>query len=266
MTADLARRLTGRRERVRQAGGDHIGSARTGPPSGDAIGGTLWGCGVTTLGYFLGQVRFVKSNIELILIGIVVVSVLPIGFELLPPRRSRAPLLAGAERGYGRCRAVAGCAGRPARSARGAPAVPALAGRVRRRRPAPSAGGDGEAPTVVAALVSCHHWTGSGIHRLERYVNAYSSLSRSSDVDRIYVDNPFAALRATPAPLPKDPTPTHRLRFRTGGFPARAGPGSRWDAAVSTSSRRGGTRCRGCRRWSPWSACWSSSWCSTSRR
>jgi membrane-associated protein len=51
------------------------------------IGGTLWGCGVTVLGYFLGQAAFVRSNIELILIGIVVVSVLPIGVELLLGRR-----------------------------------------------------------------------------------------------------------------------------------------------------------------------------------
>jgi membrane-associated protein len=56
------------------------------------IGGTLWGTGVTVLGYFLGQITFVKSNIELILIGIVVVSVLPIAVELLRARaRSRRP-------------------------------------------------------------------------------------------------------------------------------------------------------------------------------
>jgi membrane-associated protein len=54
------------------------------------IGGTLWGCGVTILGYFLGQIGFVKSNIELILIGIVVVSVIPIGIELLRSRRRSA--------------------------------------------------------------------------------------------------------------------------------------------------------------------------------
>ncbi len=53
----------------------------------NVIGGTLWGCGVTTLGYFLGQIAFVKSNIELILIGIVVVSVIPIAIELLRGRR-----------------------------------------------------------------------------------------------------------------------------------------------------------------------------------
>ncbi|MET8043310.1 VTT domain-containing protein [Micromonospora sp. NPDC005215] len=56
----------------------------------NVLGGTLWGCGVTVLGYFLGQVTFVKNNIELILIGIVVVSVLPIGVELLLGRRRRA--------------------------------------------------------------------------------------------------------------------------------------------------------------------------------
>jgi membrane-associated protein len=54
------------------------------------IGGVLWGCGVTILGYFLGQIPFVKNNIELILIGIVLVSVLPVAIELLRARaRSR---------------------------------------------------------------------------------------------------------------------------------------------------------------------------------
>src|SRR3954447_22481588 len=53
----------------------------------NVIGGTLWACGVTTLGYFLGQVAFVRSNIELILIGIVAISVVPVGIELLRGRR-----------------------------------------------------------------------------------------------------------------------------------------------------------------------------------
>ncbi|WP_189081892.1 DedA family protein [Mangrovihabitans endophyticus] len=53
----------------------------------NVVGGTLWGCGVTILGYFLGQVAFVRSNIELILLGIVVLSVVPIGVELLRKRR-----------------------------------------------------------------------------------------------------------------------------------------------------------------------------------
>jgi membrane-associated protein len=53
----------------------------------NVIGGTLWGCGVTTLGYFLGQIAFVRDNIEFILIGIVVVSVVPVVVELLRARR-----------------------------------------------------------------------------------------------------------------------------------------------------------------------------------
>jgi membrane-associated protein len=51
------------------------------------LGGVLWSCGVTILGYFLGQVTFVKSNIELILIAIVAVSVIPVVIELVRSRR-----------------------------------------------------------------------------------------------------------------------------------------------------------------------------------
>jgi membrane-associated protein len=50
------------------------------------IGGVLWGVGVTVLGYLLGGVAFVRNNIELMLIGIVVLSVLPIVVELLRHR------------------------------------------------------------------------------------------------------------------------------------------------------------------------------------
>lgn len=53
-------------------------------------GGVLWGAGVTVLGYYLGRISFVRSNIELILIGIVVLSVIPIAIELIRARRRRA--------------------------------------------------------------------------------------------------------------------------------------------------------------------------------
>ena len=53
------------------------------------IGGVLWGVGVTVLGHALGDVQFVNDHIELILVGIVAVSVIPIGVELLR-KRSRA--------------------------------------------------------------------------------------------------------------------------------------------------------------------------------
>jgi membrane-associated protein len=59
------------------------------------IGGIGWGTGVTVLGYFLGQVAFVRANIELILIGIVVLSVVPIGVELLRARRKPRQLRPG---------------------------------------------------------------------------------------------------------------------------------------------------------------------------
>ncbi|WP_426514752.1 DedA family protein [Dactylosporangium sp. McL0621] len=52
----------------------------------NVIGGALWGTGVTLLGYFLGQIAFVRSNIEFILIGIVALSVVPIAVELLRAR------------------------------------------------------------------------------------------------------------------------------------------------------------------------------------
>ncbi|MCO1593684.1 VTT domain-containing protein [Micromonospora sp. RHAY321] len=50
------------------------------------VGGSLWGAGVTVLGALLGQVTFVRSHIEFILIGIVLVSVVPIAIELLRAR------------------------------------------------------------------------------------------------------------------------------------------------------------------------------------
>ncbi len=55
-----------------------------------AIGGILWGAGVTLLGYALGNVPFVKDHIELILIGVVVVSVLPIVYEYIKHKREAA--------------------------------------------------------------------------------------------------------------------------------------------------------------------------------
>lgn len=55
----------------------------------NVVGGLLWGAGVTALGYFLGQIEFVKSNIEPILLLIVAISVMPVAFELLKARRAK---------------------------------------------------------------------------------------------------------------------------------------------------------------------------------
>jgi membrane-associated protein len=54
-----------------------------------ALGGILWAAGLTTLGYFLGGVPFVQNNLEIIVIGIVVLSILPAVFEWLRARRER---------------------------------------------------------------------------------------------------------------------------------------------------------------------------------
>ncbi len=53
------------------------------------IGGVAWAAGVTLLGAVLGQFAFVRNNIELILILVVLVSVIPIVVEVLRARRKR---------------------------------------------------------------------------------------------------------------------------------------------------------------------------------
>ena len=52
------------------------------------IGGVAWAAGVTLLGFWLGQFAFVKANIELILLVIVLVSLLPMIIEIVRARRS----------------------------------------------------------------------------------------------------------------------------------------------------------------------------------
>lgn len=53
------------------------------------MGALLWGVGVTVLGYLLGNVTFVREHIELILIGIVGLSLVPILIEVLRARSAR---------------------------------------------------------------------------------------------------------------------------------------------------------------------------------
>ncbi|WP_370413469.1 DedA family protein [Streptomyces fradiae] len=52
----------------------------------NVIGGLLWGAGVTLLGSALGKVDFVHKHIELILVGIVLISVIPVVIEILRAR------------------------------------------------------------------------------------------------------------------------------------------------------------------------------------
>ena len=55
-----------------------------------AVGGVLWACGVTVLGYFLGNVGVIRDNIDAVLVLIVLVSLVPMGIELLLHRRRAA--------------------------------------------------------------------------------------------------------------------------------------------------------------------------------
>jgi membrane-associated protein len=50
------------------------------------IGAFLWATGVTLLGYFLGQVSFVRTHIDVMLILIVAVSFVPVGVEYIRHR------------------------------------------------------------------------------------------------------------------------------------------------------------------------------------
>ncbi|MFE9677315.1 DedA family protein [Streptomyces sp. NPDC006259] len=52
----------------------------------NVVGGILWGAGVTLLGSWLGNIEFVKTNIEPILLLIVLLSVVPIIIEFLRAR------------------------------------------------------------------------------------------------------------------------------------------------------------------------------------
>ncbi len=55
----------------------------------DLLGGLLWAVGVTTLGHFLGQLEFVRKNIEYAIVVVIAVSLLPVAVELLRARRHR---------------------------------------------------------------------------------------------------------------------------------------------------------------------------------
>ena len=63
----------------------------------NVVGGLLWGAGVTTLGYFLGQIEFVKENIEIGALVIVAVSVAPMVVEFWRHRRRSAAAVVAAE-------------------------------------------------------------------------------------------------------------------------------------------------------------------------
>lgn len=64
----------------------------------NVVGGVLWGAGITVAGFFLGQIGFIKENIEAILVLIVLLSVIPIVIEFVRGRSKakKAAALSGA--------------------------------------------------------------------------------------------------------------------------------------------------------------------------
>ena len=54
------------------------------------IGGILWVLTLTLAGYFFGGIPFVADNIELVTLGIVALSLLPVLFEFVKHRRAKA--------------------------------------------------------------------------------------------------------------------------------------------------------------------------------
>ena len=53
------------------------------------LGGVAWAAGVTLLGYLLGGFTFVRAHIELMLVGVVVLSLIPLVVEFVRARREQ---------------------------------------------------------------------------------------------------------------------------------------------------------------------------------
>jgi|SRR5688572_728554 len=56
----------------------------------DILGGALWIGSLTTAGYLLGEVEFIRKNIDLVCLGIILLSVLPIVFAAVKSRMNKA--------------------------------------------------------------------------------------------------------------------------------------------------------------------------------
>jgi membrane-associated protein len=54
----------------------------------DVIGGIIWIGSLTLAGYFLGEIPWIRKNIELVALGIIFISILPIILEFIKAKRS----------------------------------------------------------------------------------------------------------------------------------------------------------------------------------
>jgi membrane-associated protein len=55
----------------------------------DILGGAIWICSLTFAGYFLGGIEWIRKNIELVALGIIFVSVLPVIIEFIKARTAK---------------------------------------------------------------------------------------------------------------------------------------------------------------------------------
>lgn len=56
------------------------------------VGGVAWAAGVTLLGHWLGGFAVAREHIDLMLVGVVILSVIPLVVEFLKTRRERRPV------------------------------------------------------------------------------------------------------------------------------------------------------------------------------
>ena len=64
----------------------------------NALGATFWAFGITWLGYFLGNITWIQKNIDLMILGIVFVSAIPMLIAALRKRFAGGKRLAGGKR------------------------------------------------------------------------------------------------------------------------------------------------------------------------
>ncbi len=55
----------------------------------DLLGGAIWILSLTFAGYFLGEIPWIRKNIELVALAIIFISVLPIIFEIVKVKLSK---------------------------------------------------------------------------------------------------------------------------------------------------------------------------------
>ncbi len=56
----------------------------------NALGGLIWGTGVTLLGYYFGKIQAVRDHFELAILGVIAISLLPIAFEVISHLRGKS--------------------------------------------------------------------------------------------------------------------------------------------------------------------------------